>query len=396
MGSKGRIPPPHLRRPHPGPGLLHPDVYGPGIHPPPGAFPFDMLPPPEIMEQKLDAQHVEMQRLAMENQRFMATHSSLRHELAAAQQELQRLQTHMGVMQAEEEQQLRMLMDKITKMEADLQTSEPVKAELQQAHAEAQSLVAARQELISKGICRLKFSSSCRATYDYERKLRIDHYESLQVMEKNYVSMVREGHGPGSTVPYGGVVGSASAHTAQRGPEYDPSRGPSYDASRAAAYDTARGDSYEGHRGTGYEAFAASRYDAPKGAGVVQGAVVAGNPPYGSAHAPPSYGVPPAYGSTQHATYGSGQASTAYGSSQGSRQTPAAYGSTQQATYGSGQTPTRAGGGYEAPRGVNTLLNQKAFAENFFEPCVLVILVWTDPVVHPFHDCELGVIISNG
>lgn len=32
----------------------------------------------------------------------------------------------------------------------------------------------------------------CRATYDYERKLRIDHYESLQVMEKNYVSMVRE------------------------------------------------------------------------------------------------------------------------------------------------------------------------------------------------------------
>ncbi|CAL9064292.1 unnamed protein product [Musa banksii] len=436
MGSKGRIPPPHLRRPHPGPGLLHPDVFGPGIHPPPGAFPFDMLPPPEIMEQKLDAQHVEMQRLAMENQRFMATHSSLRHELAAAQQELQRLQTHMGVMQAEQEQQLRMLMDKITKMEADLKTSEPVKAELQQAHAEAQSLVAARQELISKvqqlthdlqrshgDVQQIPALMSelealrqdyqhCRATYDYERKLRIDHYESLQVMEKNYVSMVREveklraeltnatnldrsginalsgqfgtnsathkendasghqsvgqnayedgygapqGHGPGSTVPYGGVVGSASAHTAQRGPEYDPSRGPSYDASRAAAYDTARGDSYEGHRGTGYEAFTASRYDASKGAGVVQGAVVAGNPPYGSAHAPPSYGVPPAYGSTQQVTYGSGQTPTAYGSSQGSRQTPAAYSSTQQATYGSGQTPTRAGGGYEAPRGGNTL-----------------------------------------
>lgn len=167
--------------------------------------------------------------------------------------------------------------------------------------------------------------------------------------------IVLQGHGPGSTVPYGGVVGSASAHTAQRGPEYDPSRGPSYDASRAAAYDTARGDSYEGHRGTGYEAFTASRYDASKGAGVVQGAVVAGNPPYGSAHAPPSYGVPPAYGSTQQVTYGSGQTPTAYGSSQGSRQTPAAYSSTQQATYGSGQTPTRAGGGYEAPRGGNTL-----------------------------------------
>ena len=31
-----------------------------------------------------------------------------------------------------------------------------------------------------------------RATYDYEKKLRIEHYESLQVMEKNYMSMVRE------------------------------------------------------------------------------------------------------------------------------------------------------------------------------------------------------------
>lgn len=33
---------------------------------------------------------------------------------------------------------------------------------------------------------------SCRATYDYEKKLYNDHLESLQVMEKNYVSMSRE------------------------------------------------------------------------------------------------------------------------------------------------------------------------------------------------------------
>lgn len=33
---------------------------------------------------------------------------------------------------------------------------------------------------------------SCRSTYDYERKLYNDHLESLQVMEKNYVSMARE------------------------------------------------------------------------------------------------------------------------------------------------------------------------------------------------------------
>lgn len=33
---------------------------------------------------------------------------------------------------------------------------------------------------------------SCRATYDYEKKLYNDHLESLQGMEKNYVSMSRE------------------------------------------------------------------------------------------------------------------------------------------------------------------------------------------------------------
>lgn len=32
----------------------------------------------------------------------------------------------------------------------------------------------------------------CRATYDYEKKMYNDHLESLQVMEKNYVSMARE------------------------------------------------------------------------------------------------------------------------------------------------------------------------------------------------------------
>ena len=32
----------------------------------------------------------------------------------------------------------------------------------------------------------------CRATFDYEKKLYNDHLESLQVMEKNYVTMAKE------------------------------------------------------------------------------------------------------------------------------------------------------------------------------------------------------------
>lgn len=217
MGSKGRIPPPHLRRPLPGPGMVHPDPFGPAIHHPLGGFPpFDMLPPPEIMEQKLATQHVEMQKLATENQRLAATHVSLRQELAAAQHELQMLHANIGDMKSEREQQVRGVMDKITRMEAELQAAVPIEKELQQARTEAQSLVAGRQELISKvqqlnqdlqrthsDIQQIPFLLSeldglrqeyqhCRATYDYEKKLYNDHLESLQVMEKNYLTMARE------------------------------------------------------------------------------------------------------------------------------------------------------------------------------------------------------------
>ncbi|XP_050381758.1 protein FLX-like 2 isoform X2 [Argentina anserina] len=215
MGSKGRIPPGHLRRPHPGPDPYGPG--GPGTRPPPGAYsPFDMLPPPQVLEQKLASQHVEMQRLATENQRLASTHGSLRQELAGAQHELQILHAQAGAMKSERDQQMRSLVDKIAKMEAELKAAEAVKGELQQARAEANNLVGARQESIVKvqqlgqelqrahvevqqvpvlvqqldGL-RQEYQH-CRATFDYEKKLYNDHLESLQVMEKNYVTMAKE------------------------------------------------------------------------------------------------------------------------------------------------------------------------------------------------------------
>ncbi|XP_059645706.1 protein FLX-like 2 [Cornus florida] len=217
MGSKGRMPPPHLRRPVAGPGMVHPDPFGPGIRPPPGAYPpFDMLPPPEVMEQKLAAQHMEMQKLATENQRLASTHGTLRQELATAQHELQMFHGEIGAIKSRKDQQMRGLVEKIGKMEAELQASESVKLELQQARADAQSLVAARQELISKvqqlsqdlqraqsDVQQIPALMSeleslrqeyqyCRATYDYEKKLYNEHLESLQVMERNYMNMARE------------------------------------------------------------------------------------------------------------------------------------------------------------------------------------------------------------
>lgn len=154
MGSKGRLPPPHhLRRPLPGPGIGHHDSIPPEMHPQHqhGGFPpFDMMPHPEIMEQKLAAQHVEMQKLATENQRFAATHGTLRQDLAAIQHELQMLHNHVGAVKSEREQQIMGLLDNIGKMESGLQGAEPLKLELQQARADAQSLLSAREELVSR------------------------------------------------------------------------------------------------------------------------------------------------------------------------------------------------------------------------------------------------------
>ncbi|GJN19246.1 hypothetical protein PR202_gb06497 [Eleusine coracana subsp. coracana] len=229
--------PPYHHRPHPGPGhgqgpvpahgMMQREVgdpYGQAMHLPPpghgpGPFPYDMLPPlppPEVLEQKLAAQRGEMQKLVVENDRLAASHASLRKELAAAQQELQRLQAQGDAIKAAEEQEMRGLLERVAKMEADLKALETVKTELQQAHAEAQSLAGVRQKMaadvqkLSKDLQRNLGEAQqlpalvaerdaarqeyqhIRTTYDYERKLRVDHCESLQASKRNYDSMVTE------------------------------------------------------------------------------------------------------------------------------------------------------------------------------------------------------------
>ncbi|KAL5808255.1 hypothetical protein ACOSQ3_028946 [Xanthoceras sorbifolium] len=353
MGSKGRIPPHHPRRPLPVPGIMHPDPFGHGIRPMSGPFPpFDMLPPPEVMEQKIAAQHVEMQKLATENQRLAATHGTLRQELAAAQHELQILHAQIGAMKSERNQQMENLTDKTAKMEAELKAAEPVMSELQQARGDAQKLVVAREELIAKmhqlnqdlqrahtDVQQIPALMSeleslrqeyhhCRGTYEFEKKFYNDHLESLQVMEKNYMTMAREveklraeltnpanidrrsggsygavngnnenetsGHPVGQNAyedGYGASQGHASlipasnaglgagtnvrAGTpayvgAQSGPlakaSYNTPKAPGYDASsKGPGYDASKGPGYDTQRGANYDTQRGPGYDAQRG-----------------------------------------------------------------------------------------------------------------------------------
>ncbi|XP_004233402.1 protein FLX-like 2 [Solanum lycopersicum] len=346
MGSKGRGPPPNIRRPPPGPGMMYPDSFGPPTHnPPPVDFPpFDRLPPPEILEQKIGAQHLEMQKLTTENQRLAATHVTLRRDLAAAQHELQMLHVQIETVKANREQETKGLSDKISRIEAELQAAESIKKELPQAQGEARTLFAARQELVTKiqmltqdlqrahadvlHIPRLlaeleslkKEYQQCRTTYECERKLYSDHLESLQVMEKNYMTMSREVEKLRAELantsnsdrqtggPYGGSTGynendatnnyatgqniyadgygvyqgrgsvptgtNAGGVPAVDSPQVGaqsvpPSNRPPYDTSNMSGYDAQRG--IRGPVGHGYEAQMGSSgpgYDAQRGSGL--------------------------------------------------------------------------------------------------------------------------------
>ncbi|KAG5093033.1 hypothetical protein JHK82_051811 [Glycine max] len=400
MGSKGRMPPPpHLRRPHP---------QDPAAMPHPLVVPFDFLPPPQVMEQKLASQHAEMQRLSTENQRLAATHSVLRQELAAAQHEMQMLHGHVVALKGEREQQIRAQMEKIAKMESEAQGSESVKMELQQARGEAQNLVVSRDELVSKAQhltqelqrvhadavqipalisefeCLRQEYQHCRATFDYEKNLYNDHLESLQVMEKNYVSMSREVEklraeltntanvDRRSSGPYGGTSGTneneasglpvgqnayedgysvmqgrgplpAAAGSSggnattittaggQPGPApagtgYDAPIGPGYGASTGSTYDAQRGATYDTQRLTGSNAFRGSAYDSKRGSG------------YDMQRAP-AYDAPRAAGYDAQSRGVAGP----HGHARPMNNMP----------YGSTTPPARSGGGYEPARGVN-------------------------------------------
>ncbi|KAF8378499.1 hypothetical protein HHK36_029841 [Tetracentron sinense] len=188
------------------------------------------------MEQKLAAQHVEMQRIAIENQRLAATHTTLRQELAAAQLELHRVQAQIGAMKTEREQHMRGLMDKMAKMEADL--------------------------------------PPCTTGYK-ENEASGLHPVGQNAYEDGYG--VPQGHGPPPTAPpYGGGPSVPAPATAG----YDVPRGPGYEAQRGPGYDATRGPSYDAPKGLGY--------GAPlRGAGGPQGPMAFANiVPYRSATPP--------------------------------------------------------------------------------------------------------------
>lgn len=146
MAARGRIPTALEGHPIQAPEMIRLGTIS-GLGPVAGRHNIEPIHHPELLETKIAAQAAEIKQLAGENQRLASTHVVLREELVTAQQEVQRLKAHMRSLQTESEIQMRVLVDRIKRMEADIRAGEGGKNDLQQARKDAQSLVASRQEL---------------------------------------------------------------------------------------------------------------------------------------------------------------------------------------------------------------------------------------------------------
>lgn len=105
------------------------------------------LHPAAILEDRLAAQHQDLQGLLVDNQRLAATHVALKQELEVAQHELQRMAHFKESLREETESRMRELYEKSVKLEAELRGAEAMRAELVQVHGDIKELTAVRQDL---------------------------------------------------------------------------------------------------------------------------------------------------------------------------------------------------------------------------------------------------------
>ncbi|KAJ9708177.1 hypothetical protein PVL29_000304 [Vitis rotundifolia] len=171
---------------------------------------------PVALEEELELQHRELQRIVAENRHVIDDNTMLQSELAAAKDDIHRLGQIIPKLRADREVQARELIDRGLKLEADLRAVEPLRTEVIQLRAEAQKLNASRQDLsaqvqgLTQEVGRLqaenqqliamradidrmrKELAEARRAFEYEKKANEEQLEQKQAMEKNLISMARE------------------------------------------------------------------------------------------------------------------------------------------------------------------------------------------------------------
>lgn len=171
---------------------------------------------PAALEEELEIQHRDMQRILSENRHVIDENVMLQRELAAAKDEIHRLGQVIPKLRADRELQTRELIDRGLKLEDELRAVEPLRAEVMQLRSESQKLNGLKKDLsaqvqnLTKDIARAKADNKqlhalkaeidglhkelmeARRAFGFEKKANEEQMEQKQAMEKNLISMARE------------------------------------------------------------------------------------------------------------------------------------------------------------------------------------------------------------
>lgn len=172
----------------------HPESYR-GAHEDPRALPHRIpmpLPPhPAALEEELELQHRDIQRLLAENRHVIDDNVMLQRDLTSVKDEIHRLTQVIPKMHADKEAQRRELIERGRKLEAELRSTDPLRVEIVQLRADAQKLNAQNKELSSqaqnmtKDINRLqsenKEVAAMKSDIDKMRKDLIDTRYEIEV-----------------------------------------------------------------------------------------------------------------------------------------------------------------------------------------------------------------------
>ncbi|EFJ24504.1 hypothetical protein SELMODRAFT_414635 [Selaginella moellendorffii] len=130
MAGRGR-----MRVPQQGVAILRPHGRGSMV-----------VPPPPIIEQKLAAQHLEIQRLLTENQRFAATHVALRQDVAQLRQIISQNDAKMSALERELEQARSEIKTVNSHRQELLLQAQQMTQDLHRARSDAQQMAVMRAE----------------------------------------------------------------------------------------------------------------------------------------------------------------------------------------------------------------------------------------------------------
>ncbi|KAL6899742.1 hypothetical protein ACP4OV_006400 [Aristida adscensionis] len=170
----------------------------------------------EMLENKLNVQTAEMEKLVIENHKLASSHGVLKLELSHAEAKMQGLRAHLEHVKTTTDMEIRNFLRIMRLMEADIRNGDEVKKELHQVRMETERLIAQNQKLTmdiehvnrelkklspsggNKSLSELvseleglqKEHHSLRSQLEFEKNTNMKQVAQMRVMEMNLTNMI--------------------------------------------------------------------------------------------------------------------------------------------------------------------------------------------------------------